>query len=255
MDDRVKKRLVGAAILVSLFVIFAPMVLDPNRLGAPEEATPIPPPPIQPFPGRLLRLDAPKPDLSPPPEPLAEGVPFEVPAEPLPPPDPGPVLPPAPPAAAAAPLVRPSASAGPKPADKAPPTPTPPPVAAPPVATSPIVTAPAAPPAAAEGAEPEPRSGDSRVGLSAWAVQLSSFANAANAIALRDALRGRGFVAFVESAPDRTTRVYLGPDLQKGNAVAAQQRLSRDLGIKGTVVPYPAPTRSGGAAGDAPARP
>ncbi len=245
-----KKRLVGAAILVSLFVIFTPMVLDPNRLGSPEEASPIPPPPNQPFPGRLLRLDAPTPDLSPPPEPLAEGVPFEEPAEPLPPPDPGPVLPPAPAGlpAAAGPPVRPSASAGAKPADKASATPTPPPVATPP----PVVTAPVAPPAGAQGAEDAAaRPGDSRVGLSAWAVQLSSFANAANAIALRDALRGRGFVAFVESAPDRTTRVYLGPDLQKGNAVAAQQRLARDLGIKGAVVPYPAPVRPGGAAGDA----
>lgn len=88
------------------------------------------------------------------------------------------------------------------------------------------------------------------MGLSAWAVQLSSFANAANAIALRDALRGRGFVAFVESAPDRTTRVYVGPELRKGNAVAAQQRLARDLGIKGTVVPYPGAGRAEGPAGD-----
>jgi DedD protein len=77
------------------------------------------------------------------------------------------------------------------------------------------------------------------VGLSAWAVQLSTFANAANAISLRNALRGRGFVAFVESTPEKATRVYVGPELQREKAVAAQQRLARDLGIKGAVVPYP----------------
>ena len=91
---------------------------------------------------------------------------------------------------------------------------------------------------------------EARVGLAAWAVQLSSFANAANAVALRDALRGRGFVAFVETAPDKTTRVYLGPELQKANAVSAQQRLARDLGIKGVVVPYPGAARSEAPAGE-----
>jgi cell division septation protein DedD len=79
-----------------------------------------------------------------------------------------------------------------------------------------------------------------RVGLSAWAVQLSTFGNAANAIALRNALRGRGFVAFVERTPDKATRVYVGPELQRQKAVSAQERLARDLGITGTVVPYPA---------------
>lgn len=242
MDDRVKKRLVGAAILVSLFVIFTPMLLDPNRIERPGEGvSPIPKPPTQPFPGRLLRLDAPPPDLAPPPEPQAEGVPFETPPGPLPPPDPGPVLPPPPAAGAGSPPPRAPAGPGSKSVERAPAV-TPP---------APAPTVPAEPPASADRAgEGAAKPVDSRVGLSAWAVQLSSFANAANAIALRDALRGRGFVAFVESAPDRTTRVYLGPELQKGNAVAAQQRLARDLGIKGAVVPYPGPARNEGPAGD-----
>ena len=226
-----KKRLVGAAILVSLFVIVTPMVLDPSRLEPAEKgASPIPPAPTQAFPGRLLRLDEVSPPLTPPPAPPEAGAPFEEPTEPLPPPDTLPDLPPP--------------GKGAKPAA---------PEAAPPGkaarAAAPEVAAPG------KGAGPEATeavpSAEARVGLAAWAVQLSSFANAANAIALRDALRGRGFVAFVETAPDKTTRVYLGPELQKTNAVLAQQRLARDLGIKGVVVPYPGAARTEVPAGEA----
>ena len=226
-----KKRLVGAAILVSLFVIVTPMVLDPSRLEPAEKgASPIPPAPTQAFPGRLLRLDEVSPPLTPPPAPPEAGAPFEEPTEPLPPPDTLPDLPPP--------------GKGAKPAA---------PEAAPPGkaarAAAPEVAAPGkgAGPEATEAVPPA----EARVGLAAWAVQLSSFANAANAIALRDALRGRGFVAFVETAPDKTTRVYLGPELQKTNAVLAQQRLARDLGIKGVVVPYPGAARSEAPAGEA----
>ena len=225
-----KKRLVGAAILVSLFVIVTPMVLDPSRLEPAEKgASPIPPAPTQAFPGRLLRLDEVSPPLTPPPAPPEAGAPFEEPTEPLPPPDTLPDLPPP--------------GKGAKPAA---------PEAAPPGkaarAAAPEVAAPG------KGAGPEATeavpSAEARVGLAAWAVQLSSFANAANAVALRDALRGRGFVAFVETAPDKTTRVYLGPELQKANAVSAQQRLARDLGIKGVVVPYPGAARTEAPAGE-----
>ena len=226
-----KKRLVGAAILVSLFVIVTPMVLDPSRLEPAEKgASPIPPAPTQAFPGRLLRLDEVSPPLTPPPAPPEAGAPFEEPTEPLPPPDTLPDLPPP--------------GKGAKPAA---------PEAAPPGkaarAAAPEVAAPGkgAGPEATEAVPPA----EARVGLAAWAVQLSSFANAANAVALRDALRGRGFVAFVETAPDKTTRVYLGPELQKANAVSAQQRLARDLGIKGVVVPYPGAARTEVPAGEA----
>ena len=226
-----KKRLVGAAILVSLFVIVTPMVLDPSRLEpAGKGASPIPPAPTQAFPGRLLRLDEVSPPLTPPPAPPEAGAPFEEPTEPLPPPDTLPDLPPP--------------GKGAKPAA---------PEAAPPGkaarAAAPEVAAPGkgAGPEATEAVPPA----EARVGLAAWAVQLSSFANAANAVALRDALRGRGFVAFVETAPDKTTRVYLGPELQKANAVSAQQRLARDLGIKGVVVPYPGAARTEVPAGEA----
>ena len=225
-----KKRLVGAAILVSLFVIVTPMVLDPSRLEPAEKgASPIPPAPTQAFPGRLLRLDEVSPPLTPPPAPPEAGAPFEEPTEPLPPPD---TLPDLPPPGKVSKPASPEAVPPGKGARTVPPE-----AAAPGKGVGPEASE-AVPPA------------ETRVGLAAWAVQLSSFANAANAVALRDALRGRGFVAFVETAPDKTTRVYLGPELQKANAVSAQQRLARDLGIKGVVVPYPGAARSEAPAGE-----
>ena len=239
-----KKRLVGAAILVSLFVIVTPMVLDPSRLEPAEKgASPIPPAPTQAFPGRLLRLDEVSPPLTPPPAPPEAGAPFEEPTEPLPPPDTLPDLPP--PGKGAKPAAPEAAPPG-KAARAAAPEVAAPGKGAGPEATEAVPSAKGVGPEASEAVPPA----ETRVGLAAWAVQLSSFANAANAVALRDALRGRGFVAFVETAPDKTTRVYLGPELQKANAVSAQQRLARDLGIKGVVVPYPGAARSEAPAGE-----
>jgi DedD protein len=218
MDERTKRRLVGATVLVSAFVVVAPMLLDQSGTESwkPRE-TALPALPAEPFPGRAPGLEPPPglPDVSAQ-EPLA--VPFEVPPEGAEPDGAGePVADLAPVQATPAPGPEPAAgrpggeaAGGPPPS----PGPAPPPAGGPPAA-------------------------DARVGLSAWAVQLSAFANAANAISLRNALRGRGFVAFVESAPDKMTRVYVGPELKREKAVAAQQRLARDLGIKGTVVPYP----------------
>lgn len=218
MDERAKRRLVGATVLVSAFVVVAPMLLDQSGTDSwqPRE-TALPAPPAEPFPGRASGLEPP-PGLAdvPAQEPLA--VPFEVPPE----------------------GAEPDGASEPV-ADLAPvqatPAPGPGPAGGRPEGESagglPPSPGPVLPPA--DG----PPAADARVGLSAWAVQLSAFANAANAISLRNALRGRGFVAFVESAPDKMTRVYVGPELKREKAVAAQQRLARDLRIKGTVVPYP----------------
>ena len=227
MDERAKKRLVGAAIVVSLFVILTPMVLDRTRMDpVTVPMGKIPPMPEESAPGQLLRLDQPPPELTAelPAEP-DDGVAFE---------EPPPEAEPSPPPVAPAPAVQ-----SPRPV---------PPGAPAPVRGAGAVAGQAKPPPVPDEkllatAEPkpvtEPRPADARVGLSAWAVQLTAFANAANAVSLRDALRGRGFVAFVETTPEKTTRVYLGPELQKQNAVAAQQRLARELGIKGAVVAYP----------------
>lgn len=49
-----------------------------------------------------------------------------------------------------------------------------------------------------------------------WQIQVASFSNAENAIALRDKLRAKGFTAFEQLAQDGVhTRVFVGPSYQK----------------------------------------
>lgn len=238
MDERGRKRLVGAAVLASLFVIFAPMLLDRPGPSAPAMRTEsVPPAPERAFPTDLLdgRVDPPPEVLVGPPAESPDAVALEV-----PPPPEGPAA-----AAAAAPGAVTAPPAGADDSGVSPPAEPPGPRAGPAeparaVAAGVSTSVPPLPAAGSPGTEAGTDTG--RVGVSAWAVQLSTFANAANAVALRDALRGRGFTAFVESATvggKKVTRVYVGPELAQANATAAQRRLERDLGIKGQVVRYP----------------
>ena len=60
LDEQLKKRLIGAAVLASLAVIFVPMLLE-----SPPEERPLgeipPPPPARPFDSKLLREPVPPP--------------------------------------------------------------------------------------------------------------------------------------------------------------------------------------------------
>jgi cell division septation protein DedD len=51
-----------------------------------------------------------------------------------------------------------------------------------------------------------------------------------------------GFSAFVEAVTvdsKRTTRVMVGPELLRSNAIRAQERLKKEAGADGIVVRYP----------------
>ncbi len=81
-----------------------------------------------------------------------------------------------------------------------------------------------------------------RPGLSAWAVQLGSFVDAANALALRDRLRTQGYPAFVESVrvgDRKIMRVYVGPQLLRAKAAESQKRLEKEVDLRGLIVRYP----------------
>lgn len=73
MDDRLKRRLVGAVVLIALGVIFIPMILDgsgrSSRLSMDVE---IPPAPVYEVPDRLPPLPTATPDPAPPAAPRAE---------------------------------------------------------------------------------------------------------------------------------------------------------------------------------------
>lgn len=195
MDERLKQRLVGAAVIGAALVIFVPLLLHDDGAEAPPVTEPLPEwPDDSRFQSRIVPLDedtaerlaTPPPPVVPEPEP--------VPAEPESPP--------------------------------------------------PAVEEPAPPPEPdPEPPQPEPRAtADEATGPKAWSVQLGSFADHDNAIALRDKLRSQGFTAFERTVTvnDRKmTRVYVGPELLRSNAEAILKKLEQAVDLKGRVVRHP----------------
>ena len=211
MDERLKHRLVGAAVLVSLGVIFIPMVLDnAGRSGDAITATNIPPKPEGGFSSRVVPVEVPLSTLAGEPLPavtVEEGGIYG--AVPVPEPEPGPLRSEAPPPAPA-PAVQPT------------PRPTPQPTAQPTPSPASTAEQQAAAPSPDAGARAAAARKAAEEGVTAWAVQLGSFSNAQNAITLRDRLREKGYTAFVESAPSTgrsMTRVYVGPELVRTRAL------------------------------------
>ena len=73
----------------------------------------------------------------------------------------------------------------------------------------------------------------------AWVVQVGSFSQSSNALTLRDKLREKGFTAFVEKVKaggDMIYRVRIGPELKRENAEKQLQRLQRVMKMKGIVM-------------------
>ena len=68
-----------------------------------------------------------------------------------------------------------------------------------------------------------------RAGLSAWAVQVGSFGSKKNAYALQNKLRKKGFAAFVETIYKKDTpsfRVRVGPELKRELAEKLRKKLA-----------------------------
>lgn len=232
MERRLKERLVGAAVLAILAVIFIPMVLDDTE--HPPTAittTNIPPRPEGEFTSRIVPIPAggtareqgsrqTTPAAAPPPGPAQtqtateSGMPaVEAPATPDPRPEPGPQT------------DTPATAAAPEQASKK--------AAAAPPAKAADKTA-GKPPAAA----PE----KDKVGLTAWVVQLGSFSSEENARSLNDRLRKSGYAAFVEPLMqdgERVFRVRVGPELKRSEAQNLRERILAETKLEGIVVSYP----------------
>jgi DedD protein len=76
----------------------------------------------------------------------------------------------------------------------------------------------------------------------AWAVQVGSFSQKANAMQLRDKLRGKGFKAFVEHiqlASGAAYRVRIGPYVKRSQAEKTQEAVAGKMKLKGIVVEHP----------------
>ena len=75
-----------------------------------------------------------------------------------------------------------------------------------------------------------------------WMIQLGSFAKSENALALRKRLQAGGYPAHVESgssAQGEVSRVFVGPMPDRKQANAAAAKLRREMALEGIVVPDP----------------
>ena len=215
MDSALKQRLIGATVLIALAVIFLPMLVDGPEPPRGTSAVPldIPAPPERDFETRELPLALPAPSAtSPQPVPASDdpGRIVTVEADAAPRVD---ALPESDQPATAPTVATPGADASPAP------------VAIEPVpAAAPREVAPATTPSAA-----------SATSSGRYAVNLGSYANAANANALVASLKAAGLPAHGDpiSLDGKTVqRVRLGPYAQRGEAEAgrlAATRLRSDI--------------------------
>ena len=202
MDQMLKQRLVGAIILVSLAVIFIPLILE----GPDDERSPrsqdMPPPPRIDYQAEVeLPIPTGTPETSTTP---ADALTVENPtAEPEPP---------------AQPEVKPAMLPD-EPIQQ------------------PVVAATPPPPAAAPPAAPVTSAIDD-----AWVIQVGSFSQQLNAQGLRDRLRKAGYTVFlrdVKAGTAHTWRVLVGPLDERGKAEQLRDKLSREQHLKGIVIQHP----------------
>lgn len=205
LDRRFKQRIVGAAVLVVLVVVFLPMLF--NR----EDEQ------------RRVRVEAP-PMPSAPPVVVATPEPVVVPE-----PQAEPEAPPVAPVAEVAPALGMA-------------SPTPPVAAAEPAAAPPAVDVlPQAVTQTPAAAVDTPADAPSRLdadGLPiSWAVQLASLSNRERAAALQQKLRSQGFTAYIRSV-DGMHRVFVGPLLERTEAERVGGQLARQHKLSPIVVRF-----------------
>ena len=97
-----------------------------------------------------------------------------------------------------------------------------------------------APVAAAAKARPAPA--ESGASAESWVVQVGTFSNTANATRLEEKLRADGEAVLAERitlAGGGAVRLRVGPFRDRAAATRAQERIQRDLGVKGVVLAYP----------------
>ena len=75
----------------------------------------------------------------------------------------------------------------------------------------------------------------------AWTVQLGSFGNVDNARRLIDRLRDKGYPGYLERQLDGDSTVFkvrVGPHVGRADALKARDRLTREFELKGMLVKY-----------------
>jgi len=211
MEQKLKQRLVGAIVIVSLAVIFIPIILEgPDDDWSPRSNNMPEAPRIDYGADMELALPAVETPEAEDAEPLEAGEPEE------------PEAPEEPVAAAAvvAPPVEKPVTEPPEPAKAAPPPARPP------------------PPAAAPGKMAE----SSSVPPPGWYIQVGSFSQRLNAEGLRDRLQAAGHPTRLQTiniGKAQVYRVLVGPADSRAGAEQKSARLAAQQKIKGIVIEYP----------------
>lgn len=224
--DGLKQRIIGALVLVSLAVIFVPMIFDEPHSG--RVSSPIQIPEEPPFPEVSVPVDS----MPEPPEyEENKNISNQVPATPQPEntadaePSPGYRL-----------LEKEAAPVAPSAASESLPAQVEEPVAAPEATNTEEKAQSAGPVPAAEDTREQEEFSRSLAG--AWVVQLGSFGNPDNARRLRDKVRAKGYGSHLQEVTrgDTTlTRVFAGPFANRTEAEAAKKALDGAFSLNSLV--------------------
>lgn len=81
----------------------------------------------------------------------------------------------------------------------------------------------------------------SKLSSAAWVIQVGSYKNKANALRIVNQLRANGYRAFIQEISSNEgdhTRVYVGPENKRTNALALADRLNNHMHVQGIVISY-----------------
>ena len=228
MEEGAKRRLVGAAVMVLLLVVFVPMFLEEDTQGpVPEGELSIPARPgfdqgydatVADGPREDVPLDADALESQPLPRELPPPVLFEAPAS-------------AQSEAESEPAYEQVFELEPSPAAESPPA------SEPPVARQPVPASKPSPAAkSAPGPAPIPP------GVAAWVIQVASLQDPKRAKSLEGDLRAKGFPAFIEQAQVKQKlwhRIRVGPEADRKRAESIAASIKAQTGLSVQIQSYP----------------
>ncbi|TBW54752.1 sporulation protein [Marinobacter halodurans] len=223
--DGLKQRIVGALVLISLAVIFVPMLFDEPHTERTTQKIKLPEEPAFPsvdIQGQVGQQSASSGDQ----EASQDSAPAYTIEEPK---------------AAAPTVATPSEGSAPTAEQETAPAPAPAPEPAPKPQPAPSGNTAKAAANAATPSEPEPTEDAEykQTMKGAWLVQLGSFGNEKNALRLRDEVRDKGYAAYTENVKrgDITlTRVFSGPFVSEDEAKSAKSRLDKAFNLNSLVM-------------------
>ena len=213
MEQAVKQRLVGAAVLTAIAVITLPMIFDTERPPGVQVQETIPPAPEY----TAVTMPEPKPVELPADRPTADPVPVS----------------------------DMYAMSNDQPADADSATATPATTSSTTSTTTPAVANPKAASSSAASLPPLPVAPGGKLDASgipeSWVVQVAAMSDRSKADALIAKLKLNGYAAFAHTTHDSagdTIRVFVGPKIDRAQAVKIKQKIDREMSLQTMVKPF-----------------